>query len=362
MDTTPIHIHEFEEIVVPPTCAEPGYTRYQCRCGYEHKGNFKPVGTHTYVPTEEVPATCTEPGSIRRICTVCGNTVTEALPPLGHDHTPWAVQTYPTCTEPGKQVRECTRCGNREENQIPATGHKPVPGTERFAGDGIKEYFCENCGQTVTFVPQNTVPVASCLPARFLLLLTSVFSFFQLLFMIRFDADPSSGFAMPLLAYSAPLLTLFCTILWFAKAGSIKQSDRFLRWSGALTLTLAVHGLINIIANTMRVLDIFTFLDLLAINLLPFFRILFLIFLTILFFSAAPKKTWQFIVVLSLGITLAFISCISLLTLRAGFNIWYRPYIFTEYISGALFWIALAMLIAPGKKHIATDTPSTPVA
>ena len=48
MDQEQRHIHKFTDTVVPPTCQERGYTLHSCDCGYSHKNQFTPLGSHQY--------------------------------------------------------------------------------------------------------------------------------------------------------------------------------------------------------------------------------------------------------------------------------------------------------------------------
>ena len=176
MEQNQMHVHEFEEVVVAPTCKEPGYTLYQCACGYAHKGNFQPVAAHAFQITEQIQPTCTEPGSVKRVCTVCAEVQHQALPPQGHQFGDWAVQAYPTCTELGKQIRSCSCCGAVEENTIPATGHRYIPGTERVVNGRMAEFFCANCGKTIVTdeKPQpQKAPVGRHLPTVISVLLST---------------------------------------------------------------------------------------------------------------------------------------------------------------------------------------------
>ena len=144
METEAYHVHQFQETVVPPTCKTNGYTLYRCHCGYEHRTNFKPLGTHNYAVTETVPATCEANGSVTWQCATCGETVNQTVPPLGHDYSPWVIGVYPTCETPGMQFRTCSRCGAREEAVLPPTGHRCAPGTEQYTNGKLTAFF-ERC-------------------------------------------------------------------------------------------------------------------------------------------------------------------------------------------------------------------------
>ena len=43
-----IHIHNYSESIVLPTCVLDGYTIYTCRCGDTYKGKYVTATSHTY--------------------------------------------------------------------------------------------------------------------------------------------------------------------------------------------------------------------------------------------------------------------------------------------------------------------------
>ena len=149
MENTEKHIHNFTLIDVPSTCKEHGYTLHKCECGYEHKDNFKPLAPHLFKIVEEKKPTCTEGGVQKLSCSVCSETQVRHLSPLGHDWSPWTIETFATCTENGKQVRFCKRCGAKEETIIKAKGHKLASPQKSTTEKGMLEYYCKNCGETI---------------------------------------------------------------------------------------------------------------------------------------------------------------------------------------------------------------------
>ncbi len=155
MESNNMHVHNFKKVIIPSTCKTFGYTLHKCDCGYEHKESFKPIGEHTFNAIENVPPTCTEAGNAKMVCEICGEMKNEPIAPRGHDYSDWSVQTYPTCTGEGKSVRVCHRCGALDEKTIEATGHLCAKGTAQSVGDGMVEFFCENCGETVRCVDKR---------------------------------------------------------------------------------------------------------------------------------------------------------------------------------------------------------------
>lgn len=141
------HIHVFRDYIVPSTCKENGYILHRCDCGYEHRDNFTPLSGHSFAIVSETAPTCTQNGSRVIRCTVCGEEITEFFAPSGHAWGEWNFQKFPTCTEDGVKMCICSRCGLREEVAAEATGHKLT--VMETTKDAV-EYFCENCGQTIS--------------------------------------------------------------------------------------------------------------------------------------------------------------------------------------------------------------------
>lgn len=80
------HEHQFESVVVPPTCTEKGYTTYTCRCGETKTGDETAATGHNWKP-----ATCTEP----EICSRCN-----AQQGVPHGHS----SEDGTCSYCGKEI------------------------------------------------------------------------------------------------------------------------------------------------------------------------------------------------------------------------------------------------------------------
>lgn len=78
--------HTYEATVVPPTCAEQGYTLHVCpKCGDHYADNYTSA--------------------------------------LGHSYGSWVEVTSATCTAEGLQERECSRCHGKETKTIPVKAH-----------------------------------------------------------------------------------------------------------------------------------------------------------------------------------------------------------------------------------------------
>ena len=79
---------------------------------------------HVYEYEVTTPAGCESIGEKVGTCSVCGATVTEQIPALGHDFGEWAQSKAPTCTEKGEETRVCSRDASHiETREVAALGH-----------------------------------------------------------------------------------------------------------------------------------------------------------------------------------------------------------------------------------------------
>lgn len=354
MDTNDMHVHQFRETIVPPTCTACGYTAYTCDCGYEYKNNFKPVVAHTYEISETTPATCTEPGSIVYVCSVCGETYTQTLPPLGHSYSEWVVKSYPTCQEPGAQIRKCQRCSVMEESAIAPMGHRCAPQTARYVRGKLVEFFCENCGQTISYANENLRTASTPMghwPTRILLLLAIAATVSHFCFMLISRFDPVSPMTYLGSHYVYLLILMAVGVFLFLDTDRIKASDRYTRWLGAITLMFAIHEGFNLIENiAFHIEHGFDFIPTIwQISELPF-----LLLLTFIFFLGGKKKTWLFFVLVSYKSFYLMSSIYDLLRysldLADFLSEWYIAYLWAGLLSNIFLWAGMAMLIAPWKK------------
>lgn len=156
------HVHNYETLIVQPTCEGNGYTLHICSCGYEYKDTYVLKLGHNYSKniTIDIAPTCTSAGSSSRHCQRCSQKIDEtAINPLGHDYsTEWTV-LLPTCTESGKKFYQCSRCEARKdvvETEAPL-GHNIVS-TELYSAtcseEGYTKYNCSRCdGYCNDFMP-----------------------------------------------------------------------------------------------------------------------------------------------------------------------------------------------------------------
>ncbi len=94
---------------------------------------------HNYT-AETVAPTCTQPGTTTYTCTLCGDSYTESIAPMGHDYV-GKTTAVPTCTEDGTTTYTCSRCGHDYTEPIPAMGHQAVT-------DAAVAPTCLNSGMT----------------------------------------------------------------------------------------------------------------------------------------------------------------------------------------------------------------------
>ena len=135
----------------------------KCECG-EEDPNYVPevpeCTEHAYSVEVTKEANCTEPGERKFTCTLCGDSYTSEVAPLGHDEVK-VPGTAPTCTEKGlSDGKECSVCGEVLAAQIElnAAGHNFVEGTCDKCGEVDPEY---NGPKTYVFDVQTLTAFAA---------------------------------------------------------------------------------------------------------------------------------------------------------------------------------------------------------
>ena len=107
-------------------------------------------GKVTKEPTE------TETGIKTYTCTLCGETKTETIPKLTHEHNYNAVVTAPTCTEKGYTTHTCACGDSYVDTYTDALGHAwdegKVTKEPTETETGVKTFACTRCGETKTEV------------------------------------------------------------------------------------------------------------------------------------------------------------------------------------------------------------------
>ena len=104
----------------------------------------------TKQPTE------TETGVKAFTCTRCGETKTEIIPALSHEHSYKAVVTAPTCTAKGYTTHTCACGDSYVDTYTDALGHAwdngKVTKEPTETETGVKTFTCTRCGETKTEV------------------------------------------------------------------------------------------------------------------------------------------------------------------------------------------------------------------
>ena len=89
-------------------------------------------------------------------CTRCGETKTETIPKLTHEHSYDAVVTAPTCTEKGYTTHTCACGDSYVDTYVDALGHAwdngKVTKEPTETETGVKTFTCTRCGETKTEV------------------------------------------------------------------------------------------------------------------------------------------------------------------------------------------------------------------
>ncbi len=162
------HEHSYKAVVTAPTCTAKGYTTHTCACGDSYVDTYVDALGHAWDNGKVTkPATETETGTKTFTCTRCGETKTETIPKLTHEHSYKAVVTAPTCTAKGYTTHTCA-CGNSYvDTYVDALGHAWDAGKVTEAPTetktGVKTFTCTRCGETKT----ETIPVTNCPSAVF---------------------------------------------------------------------------------------------------------------------------------------------------------------------------------------------------
>jgi len=123
------HTHSYSDWTVTKeaTCTADGSREKVCSvCGDKVTEIIPAIGKHNYGDwTVTHEATCTADGSREKACSVCGDKVTEVIPATGeHNYGDWSITKEATCTADGSREKACSVCGDKVTEAIPATGHK----------------------------------------------------------------------------------------------------------------------------------------------------------------------------------------------------------------------------------------------
>ena len=176
------HEHRYDVTVVEPTCTEGGYSIYTCACGDSYMDDETAALGHSFENSPVIPhedgkhhcwdcircderrtENCTFTGTVTKepteeaagvktfTCGVCGNSYTESIPKLDHEHSYTSKVVAPTCTEGGYTEYTCA-CGHSyKANETAALGHDFEKSAVNPGKDGKHHYWtCSRCDEVKT--------------------------------------------------------------------------------------------------------------------------------------------------------------------------------------------------------------------
>lgn len=157
--TLPAKGHSYEEVVIEATCVGGGKTLNTCKnCGDSYVISETDKIQHQYITESAVKATCKAEGIHILKCRFCGDTVTETVPPTGHDYEETTVA--PSCTRGGYVLHTCRNCeAEYKTDETSATGHSYRIETEikpSCENPGVRILKCINCGHVKTDTVEKT--------------------------------------------------------------------------------------------------------------------------------------------------------------------------------------------------------------
>ena len=114
--------HQYNVIIIDPTCTSEGYTLYTCICGDAYKGDIQPISDHKYSKIMIAP-TCTSSGKYIYTC-LCGNEYEETLAKISHRYTVEVID--PTCISEGYTLYSCSCGDSYVDDKVSALGHTEV--------------------------------------------------------------------------------------------------------------------------------------------------------------------------------------------------------------------------------------------
>ena len=165
-ETTPALGHNYSTkytIDKAATCTSTGSKSRHCtRCKAKTDVTTIAKTDHIYTSKVTKEATCTNSGTATKTCNVCGYSITETIPALGHNYSSeYTVDREPTCKTTGSKSRHCTRCNSKIDIiTIDEIDHvyDTTPTSTNPANclcEGCNYYKCKNCNNTkVEYIPK----------------------------------------------------------------------------------------------------------------------------------------------------------------------------------------------------------------
>lgn len=123
--------HSFETTVHPATCTEGGYTTYFCSCGESYIADEIGALGHKEVIDAAVVPNCITTGLTEgKHCSVCEAILVEQeeVPATGsHIYGDFTIVKEATTTEPGLKEKVCSNCGDKISEEIPVIDDNVPP-------------------------------------------------------------------------------------------------------------------------------------------------------------------------------------------------------------------------------------------
>lgn len=120
---TVAHVHNYVDVVTPPTCTEKGYTTHTCSiCNDTYTDSEVTASGHTPTQVKGYSASCIAEGlTDGSKCAVCDTVFVaqKPIPKTAHTYGAWTTVREATKTEQGKKERVCSVCGAKETMTIP---------------------------------------------------------------------------------------------------------------------------------------------------------------------------------------------------------------------------------------------------
>lgn len=148
-----IHVHNYSQNIIKPTCTNAGYTNNICECGDNYIDSYVEKIPHEYF-TEIIDPTCTSKGYTIYTCKNCDyKYISDYLDMLDHNYYKEIID--PTCTSKGYTVYSCINCDyiyqDNYTNKISHTfGEWYIINEPTVFKDGERERVCNSCGLVET--------------------------------------------------------------------------------------------------------------------------------------------------------------------------------------------------------------------
>lgn len=115
LEDTEAHTHDYKKETLDATCTQEGGITYQCACGLCYDAESLPALEHTYDFYVSKPASCRQEGEKTFLCTLCGESYTEAYKdPDAHFYTESTVKEA-SFFKAGQKRLTCRDCGYTTE-------------------------------------------------------------------------------------------------------------------------------------------------------------------------------------------------------------------------------------------------------